>query len=211
MYKFSITCLLLSALILPFPASAKADAFFKFDLLEDLSTFRVNPIVFDGSGTQVIPPAGVSPYGSGFVVKGHLYKAGTLRRNNCVNDQPCDLSGETPIGEWTCFGRLMTDLPTGLTANTAATVGAQYFYFNDINGKPTSDRAMVSTGLIYGGITPGLRGVYSRPVTGGTGDFRFVSGDLHVEVINFDGPSVGIEYEANIIGVSKPSIRDLQE
>jgi hypothetical protein len=108
---------------------------------------------------------GMPAYGSAFVTQGYIYPAGTLNGTNGVlaNGEP--EFPELVLGEWTCYGWMIGD--GAHTATGEWVVSTQVYQFAD-----------GSTIITNGFEIADFEVPVARAVTGGTGDYRGVVGEM---------------------------------
>jgi hypothetical protein len=137
-------------------------------------TFTVD-VAIDGTPGQAVfnlvgPNGSPGSRGDTLVAPGTIYPAGTLPHANPATNTPDDPGGIGKIlcrgAVWIPFSDLTTPGPTYIT---------ELYMFD--NGRNS---------ILADGLTPNLFQSMERPVLGGTGHFRNVSGQLHEENLGFN-------------------------
>ena len=146
-----------------------------FDVVENASRF-----VFDESP---IFEDGMPAYGNPFITEGYIYPYGFLDGRDGVfaNGQPA--YPEKVIGRWICRGVMIGE---GAKTKTGPwVVSTQYYDFFDEPGydpsKFTTSNNLVSEGYEL----VDLNVAYRRAITGGTGKYKKLQGDVMQELLGF--------------------------
>jgi len=137
-----------------------------FDLAEDAA----QKFVFDEGP---VSEDGLPKYGNAFVTGGYIYPAGTLDATNGVNP---DGSPEFPamvMGTWYCKGYFIADFTPESQGPLVLTT--QVFDFGDEPGRMT----MTTEGLESATVGEEIK----RAITGGTGRYRNVRGQIVQELL----------------------------
>lgn len=121
---------------------------------------------------------GMPAYGSAFVTQGYIYPVGTLNGTNGVlaNGEP-----EFPdqvLGEWTCYGWMIGDGAHTITGEWV--VSTQIYQFED-----------GSTIITNGFEIADFETPVSRAITGGTGEYSGVSGEM-VQILHGFTEQMGV-------------------
>jgi hypothetical protein len=156
---FSLVLLAVS-MVVGMSVSAQSDdetGIMQFQVAEDGGRF-----IFDDLNLH---EDGMPAYGSAFVTQGYIYPAGTLNGTNGVlaNGEP--EFPELVLGEWTCYGWMIGD--GAHTATGEWVVSTQVYQFAD-----------GSTIITNGFEIADFEVPVARAVTGGTGDYRGVVGEM---------------------------------
>lgn len=157
--------------------SSEADEPLRFEVAEDGNRFLFDDLNLHDDGM----PA----YGSAFVTQGYIYPVGTLNGTNGVlaNGEP-----EFPdqvLGEWTCYGWMIGD---GAHTTTGAwVVSTQIYQFED-------GSTLITNGFEIADFeTP-----VARAITGGTGEYSGVSGEMEQILHGFTeqmGVNLTVEFD----------------
>jgi hypothetical protein len=159
--------------------SADDTAVMAFEVAEDGTRF-----IFDDLN---LFEDGMPGYGSAFVTQGYIYPVGTLNGTNGVlaNGEP-----EFPdlvLGEWTCYGWMIGE---GAQTQTGEwVISTQVYKFNDGSTLVTDGFEIVD-----------FEQPVSRAITGGTGEFRGVSGEQSQILHGFTdqmGVNVSVEFHVD--------------
>ncbi len=132
---------------------------------------------------------GFPAYGNGFVTQGYIYPAGTVDGHNGVNPDGTPEFPELVLGEWTCWGYFIGEGAT--TTEGAWVVTTQVF---DFTSGVLGDDSIVTAGY----EAPADAGPAIRGVTGGTGRFRNVSGQVTQVTLGHnasDGVNASFEFD----------------
>ena len=151
------------------PSGVDADTnIISFDVAEDMSRF-----VFD---KDIAHEDGMPAHGSSFITQGYIYPAGTLDGSNGVL---ADGSPEFPdkvLGTWACRGWFIGD---GAHAETGPMVlTTQHFVFGEDPGYVS----LVTEGYELADVDLPIK----RAVTGGTGPFENVAGEVEQVFLGFN-------------------------
>lgn len=150
-----------------------------FDVSEDATKF-----VFDDAP---LAANGYPAYGNSFVSQGYIYPAGTLNADGS-NGTNADGSAEFPElveGTWTCRGWFIGE---GANTLTGAWVVTHQLYDFGENGKQT----FTSDGIELADV--GV--IANRAITGGTGRYRWVGGQVKQTLKGFNASGgVSISYK----------------
>ena len=140
-----------------------------FDVVEDGTKF-----VFDDGP---LASNGYPAYGNSFVTQGYIYPAGTLNADGS-NGANADGSAEFPelvMGTWTCRGWFIGD---GANTVTGPWVVTHQLYDFGVNGS----KSFTSDGMELSDVGVSER----RAITGGTGKYRWIGGDLKQTLRGFN-------------------------
>jgi hypothetical protein len=142
----------------------------RFDVAEDGNRF-----VF---GQERLFDDGMPQYGTPFVTQGYIYPAGFLTGSNGVlaNGEP-EFPDEV-LGEWTCYGYMIGD---GAHTSTGEwVISTQVYQFEDGSTIVTDGFELVD-----------FEAPVSRAITGGTGEYVGVSGEM-VQVLHGFTEQMGV-------------------
>ena len=132
---------------------------FTVDVAEDFSLF--NPTLVRPTDTQ-------PERGSFFITEGNIFPAGTIKGDGAAFDP----NSEGAIGRWFCRGTHLvsaTEFPTAARAVHTA----QLYLLPD-------ERTSIATDGVEGAVP------VSRPVTGGTGNFKGYVGEQRQKMLGFN-------------------------
>lgn len=140
-----------------------------FDVAEDMSRFVMDE-------DPVFEEDGYPAHGNSFVTVGYIYPAGTLNGTNGTNPDGSPEFPDKVIGEWTCRGYFIHD---GAHATEGVwVVTTQTYSFGEEYGRDM----VVTDGYEWAEIGR----VGYRPVTGGTGQYRGVTGQAEQVMLGFN-------------------------
>lgn len=162
-----------------------------FEIAEDGNRFIFDDLnLFDD---------GMPAYGSAFVTQGYIYPEGTLNGSNGVlaNGEP--EFPEAVLGTWTCYGWMIGD---GARTETGEwVVSTQIYQFNDGSSIITNGFEIVDIDVPY-----------IRAVTGGTGNYRGISGEQVQTLRGFTdtmGVNITVEFQLDDVELANASITDI--
>lgn len=123
--------------------------------------------------------AGIPAKGTPFVTTGYIYPAGTLAANGSASGILADGQPEFPqlvIGSWTCRGWHLQDgdAETGIVVVTTQTF--------DFDHQQTGRHMIVTDGIELADFDV----PFVRPVTGGSGAFSRLDGQMQQTYVNFN-------------------------
>lgn len=119
---------------------------------------------------------GMPVRGAAFVTRGYLYPAGTLRDEHGVQPDGSPTYPDAVIGIWTCRGWFIGD---ALAAGDGpAAITTQLFAFDEAFGGDV----LVTEG--YEVMSVGVP--FRRAITGGTGRFEGVTGEVRQEMVSMN-------------------------
>lgn len=154
---------------------------FKFDVVENASRF-----IFDDAP---LFDDGYPAYGNSFVTQGYIYPYGFLEEHEGVfaNGEPA--YPEKVIGVWTCRGFFIGDGAHTTTGPMVITTQTYDFFDKPgyQSGQYSTDRLIISEGYELADINR----QFSRPVTGGTGQFSRIKGEALQTLMGFN-PYMGV-------------------
>ncbi len=140
----------------------------EFDMAEDFTRFVFN--------TDIAREDGFPAHGSAFITQGYLYPVGTLDETDGINPDGTPEFPDKVIGTWVCRGWIYGDIDNEDGLPTAVTT--QIFELNEAYGNKT----IITDGFEY--MASGS--IFSRAITGGTGDYRGVSGQQTQEILGIN-------------------------
>ncbi len=148
------------------PAANRAEVTqLNVDVAEDATRF-----VFDQDVTH---ENGYPAYGGTFITQGYIYPEGTLDGTNGVLEDGSPEFPDLVLGEWTCRGWFVND---GLLSESGpVAITTQIFQFGEEYGHTT----LITEG--YEPIEPNVP--FSRAITGGTGPYRVITGQVVQELL----------------------------
>lgn len=158
-------------------AQVPSDNALAFDIAEDANRF-----VFDDGNLY---DDGMPDYGSAFVTQGYIYPEGTLNGTNGVLENGDPEFPDEVLGTWTCYGWMIGD---GAYTETGEWVVSTQIYQFD-NG---------STIITDGFEIVDIDETYTRAITGGTGDYRSVSGEQIQQLRGFTaqmGVNLSVQFD----------------
>lgn len=165
------------------PGSGASPITFDFDVAEDGTRFLFDdaPLFDDG-----LPAAG-----NGFVTRGFIYADGTLGDHDGVvidaNGTAVPEFPEAVIGTWTCWGSFIND--AAHEGDDPWVVTTQLYEFDD-------GSSLVSVGTEL----PQDAGTSVRAITGGTGDYAHVTGELEQTTNGHNGTDgVNGDFRASLL------------
>lgn len=146
----------------------KAEEVLEFDMAENFTRFVFDP--------DIVREDGMPDHGSPFITQGYLYPVGTLDGTDGINPDGSPEFPDKVIGTWNCRGWIYGDLMNEEGLPTAVTT--QVFQLGEEYGNQT----IISDGFEF--MAPGS--VFSRAITGGTGDYQGVSGQQTQEILGIN-------------------------
>jgi hypothetical protein len=160
-----------------------------FDVAEDMSRF-----VFD---KDVAHEDGMPAHGSNFITQGYIYPAGTLNGSNGVLADGSPEFPELVIGTWACRGWFVGDGAHAATGPMVLTT--QHYVFGEDLGTVT----FASEGYELSDVGVPIL----RAVTGGTGPFSSIDGEVEITFLGFNA-SEGVNQQivAELVGVDEDAI-----
>ena len=163
---------------------------FKFDVVENTSRFVFDnePLFEDGS------PA----YGNGFVTQGYIYPKGFLDEHEGVFHNGDPSHPDQVIGVWTCRGFFIGD-GVHTTSGPMVITTQTYDFFDKagyLPGSYSTDRLLISEGYELADINKR----FSRAITGGTGPFSNIKGEVLQSFLGFN-PYMGVRLRFIVIGM----------
>ena len=163
------------------------------DIAEDGTRFA-----FDQNGPLL--DNGFPAYGNAFVTQGYLYPKGTLD-DGSAGVLP-DGSPEYPdlvLGTWTCWGFMIGD--GAATVEGPWVISTQLFEFDDGAG-------VADTLVTVGTEAPPGNPAVARAVTGGTGRFANVRGQVYQTALGFNASEgVNLTVDFGVIGAPRSTVR----
>ncbi len=153
----------------------------RFDVAEDATRFVFDETpVFDDD---------LPAYGNSFVTRGYIYPEGTLDDSSGVLPNGEPEFPEQVIGEWSCRGWFVGD---GAHTEEGPWVLTTQIY--DL-GDELGAQALVTEGYEL----PSMENSIQRAITGGTGRYASVSGDVTQQFLGFnDSEGVKLRFEFHI-------------
>jgi hypothetical protein len=139
-----------------------------FDMAEDFTRFVFDP--------DIVREDGFPDHGSPFITQGYLYPAGTLDNTDGINPDGSPEFPDKVVGTWNCRGWIYGDIMNEDGLPTAVTT--QIFQL----GEKYSHQTIISEGFEF--MAPGS--VFSRAITGGTGDYQGASGQQTQEILGIN-------------------------
>lgn len=171
LYSLLLAVLLLGAGLAAVSAQTTGEAEpLRFQVAEDGNRFTFDDLNLHEDGM----PA----YGTAFVTQGYIYPEGTLNGTNGVLENGEPEFPDLVLGEWTCYGWMIGD--GAHTASGEWVISTQVYQFNDGSTIITDGFELVD-----------LEASVTRAVTGGTGDYRGVSGEMN-QVLHGFTPQMGV-------------------
>ena len=160
--------------------SSEAGEPLRFEVAEDGNRF-----VFDDLNLH---DDGMPAYGSAFVTQGYIYPVGTLNGTNGVLASGEPEFPDQVLGEWTCYGWMIGD---GAHTSTGAwVVSTQIYEFED-----------GSTLITNGFEIADFEMPVARAITGGTGEYSGVSGEMEQILHGFtEQMGVNLTVESDLKG-----------
>lgn len=137
-------------------------------------------------------------YGNAFVTQGYIYPAGTLTDTNGVLDDGSPEFPDRVIGEWTCWGYFIGD--GAETEEGPWVITTQVF---DFTSTVEGDNSIVTIGSeTPAGAEPAL-----RAVTGGTGRFARIEGDVSQRTLGHNvSDGVNAIFRFNLTGAGGSAV-----
>lgn len=130
---------------------------FRFQVAEDGNRF-----IFDDLNLH---EDGMPAYGSAFVTQGYIYPEGTLNGTNGVLENGEPEFPELVLGKWTCYGWMIGDGAHTTTGEWV--VSTQIYQFDD-------GSTIITNGIEIADFEVPV----ARAITGGTGEYSGVSGEM---------------------------------
>ncbi|MEM9955476.1 MAG: hypothetical protein AAF846_27995 [Chloroflexota bacterium] len=162
-----------------------------FEIAEDGNRF-----IFDD---QNLFDDGMPAYGSAFVTQGYIYPEGTLNGSNGVLENGDPEFPDAVLGTWTCYGWMIGD---GARTETGEwVVSTQIYQFNDGSSIITNGFEIVDFDVPY-----------IRAVTGGTGDYRGITGEQIQTLRGFTdtmGVNITVEFQLDDVEMAAANITDI--
>lgn len=153
-----LTLLMLGAVSATIAAQSSEEAEpLRFQVAEDGNRFKFDDLNLHEDGM----PA----YGSAFVTQGYIYPEGTLNGTNGVLENGEPEFPELVLGEWTCYGWMIGDGAHTTTGEWV--VSTQIYQFED-------GATIITNGFEIADFEVPV----NRAVTGGTGEYSGVSGEM---------------------------------
>lgn len=150
--------------------AAQAGEPMEFEVAEDGTRF-----VFDDLNLH---EDGMPAYGSAFVTQGYIYPVGTLNGTNGVLENGEAEFPDLVLGTWTCYGWMIGDGAHTTTGEWV--VSTQVYQFSD-----------GSTIVTDGFEVADFEQPVTRAITGGTGTYRGVSGEM-IQVLHGFTDQMGV-------------------
>jgi hypothetical protein len=152
----------------------------RVEVAEDMSRF-----VFD---KDVTFEDGMPKHGSSFITQGYIYPAGTLKNGeDGVNKDGSAKYPDKVLGEWTCRGWFVGE---GAHAKKGPMVVTNQIYSF---GKELGQKTIVTDGYELADIGKAV----SRAITGGTGEYIGIEGELKQTFLGFnatEGVNLRLEF-----------------
>ena len=152
------------------------EALIRFDVAEDHTRFSF--------AAEPVHESGMPAHGNPFVTQGYIYPAGTLTGNvTGVLEDGSPAYPDKVLGTWTCDGWFVGE---GGDATTGVwLVSRQIMHFNDGDVLITQGTELADAGIAN-----------ARPITGATGDYAGIEGEMLQTLIGFsDHEGVNATFE----------------
>lgn len=153
----------------------------KVEVSEDMSRF-----VFD---KDVAFEDGMPKHGSSFITQGYIYPAGTLKGGeDGVNKDGSPKYPDKVIGEWTCRGFFIGEAMHAKSGPIVITTQVYSF------GKAAGNKTIVTDGYELMDVGKPV----SRAITGGTGEYVGVEGELKQTLLGLnasEGVNLRLEFK----------------